>query len=178
MTARRNPRHSPSVRVLHWLTAALVFTTLLLGFYAVNSLGDYARLLVVHRTLGVVVLVVVIVRIANRVVHRAPPLPLTVRRPEKVLVLISETGMYLLLLAQPLVGWAMVSASGAPVVVAGNLRLTPIAPADADLYALLRDTHSVLAYALVVTIAAHVSAVLLHTLVVRDRMLGRMSFGR
>jgi cytochrome b561 len=42
----------------------------------------------------------------------------------------------------------------------------------------LRQTHSVLAYALVAVIAAHVSAVLLHTLTLRDRMLSRMAFSR
>jgi cytochrome b561 len=86
--------------------------------------------------------------------------------------------MYALLLVQPLVGWAMVSATGKPPVVFGQLRLPAIAPFDADTYFILRQAHSVLAYALVVVIAAHVSAVLLHTLTLRDGMLSRMGFGR
>lgn len=85
--------------------------------------------------------------------------------------------MYVLLLAQPLVGWAMLSASGVPVVLFGGLRLPPAAPVDPWLFALLRNTHSVLAYLLVVLVAAHVPAVLLHTLTLRDGMLGRMAFG-
>ena len=80
------------------------------------------------------------------------------------------------MLAQPLVGWAMVSASGRPVVVFGFVRLPRIAPFDADLYFVLRQTHSVLAYLLVAVIAAHVFAVLLHTLTLRDRMLSRITF--
>jgi cytochrome b561 len=54
--------------------------------------------------------------------------------------------------------------------------LPRIAPFDDGLYFVLRQAHSVLAYSLVVVIAAHVSAVLLHTLTLRDRMLSRMTF--
>ncbi|OPX06195.1 cytochrome b [Mycobacterium sp. AT1] len=165
-------------RVLHWLTAILVFTALLVGFVMVNSLGSYAALLGVHMTLGIAILAIVVVRGFNRFTHRTPPLPDTVSGFEHKLVVGSELSMYALLLAQPLVGWAMVSAEGLPVGVFGSLRLPRIAPADADVFFLLRQTHSILAYLLVVVIIAHVSAVLLHTLTLRDRMLSRMTFGR
>jgi cytochrome b561 len=69
----------------------------------------------------------------------------------------------------------MLAAAGVPVVI-GPLRLPAIVPVDAGLYAALRNGHSVIAYALVVLVAAHVSAVLLHTLTLRDGMLGRMVF--
>jgi cytochrome b561 len=105
-----------------------------------------------------------------------PRLPETVGWVEHKLVVGSELALYTLMVAQPLVGWAMVSASGQPVIIFGSLRLPPIAPFDADLYFLLRQTHSVLAYTLVAVIAAHVSAVLLHTLTLRDGMLSRMTF--
>jgi hypothetical protein len=62
-------------------------------------------------------------------------------------------------------------------VIFGSVRLPRIAPFNADLFFALRQAHSVLAYTLVVVIAAHVSAVLLHTLTLRDGMLSRMTFG-
>jgi cytochrome b561 len=89
---------------------------------------------------------------------------------------LSEVSLYALLLLQPLIGWAMVSAAGGPVVVFGSLRLPRIAPFDAQLFWLLRQAHSVVAYALMAAIAAHVSAILLHTLTLRDRMIERMTF--
>jgi cytochrome b561 len=61
--------------------------------------------------------------------------------------------------------------------VFGSLRLPRIAPFDAQLFWLLRQAHSVMAYALMAVIAAHVSAILLHTLALRDRMIERMTFG-
>ncbi|MCX2934635.1 cytochrome b [Mycobacterium sp. CVI_P3] len=171
-------RYPVRTRILHWLTAVLVFSALFIGFVMVNSLGSYGALVGVHMTLGMLLLLLVVVRAANRFTHRTPPLPATVGSIEHRMVVGSEIGLYLLMLAQPLVGWAMVSASGRPVVLFSRLTLPPIAPFDADLYFLLRQTHSTLAYLLVAAIAAHVSAVLLHTLTLRDRMLSRMAFGR
>lgn len=171
-------RYPIRTRILHWLTAVLIFSALFIGFVMVNSVGSYASLRVVHMTLGVVILAVVVVRAANRFTHRVPRLPETVGWVEHKLVVGSELALYTLMVAQPLVGWAMVSASGQPVIIFGSLRLPRIAPFDADLYFILRQTHSVLAYTLVAVIAAHVSAVLLHTLTLRDGMLSRMTFTR
>jgi len=163
-------------RVLHWLTAVLVFCALLIGFVMVNWVGDYSALIMIHRTLGVTILAVVLVRLVNRLTHRAPPLPPTVGALERKIVVLSELSLYALLLLQPLIGWTMVSAAGGPIVVFGSFRLPRIAPFDAQLFWLLRQVHSVVAYALMAAIAAHVSAVLLHTLTLRDRMIERMTF--
>jgi cytochrome b561 len=169
-------RYTALTRVLHWLTAALVFCGLFIGFVMVNSVRQYATLIMIHRTLGVTILVVVLARVVNRLTHRAPPLPATVGALERKIVVLSEVSLYALLLLQPLIGWAMVSAAGGPVVVFGSLRLPRIAPFDAQLFWLLRQAHSVVAYALMAAIAAHVSAILLHTLTLRDRMIERMTF--
>ena len=109
-------RYPVRTRILHWLTAILIFTTLLVGFVLVNSLGSYGALVGLHMTLGATILAIVVIRVANRFTHRAPPLPQTVGPAEHLLVIGSELTLYALMLAQPLVGWAMVSASGkAPV---------------------------------------------------------------
>ena len=169
-------RYTALTRILHWLTAALVFTALFIGFVMVNSLHDYATLIMIHRTLGVTILVVVLVRVVNRLTHRAPPLPPTVGTLERKIVVLSEVSLYALLLLQPLIGWAMLSAAGGPIVVFGSIRLPRIAPFDAQLFWLLRQAHSVVAYTLMAAIAAHISAILLHTLTLRDRMIERMTF--
>lgn len=165
-------------RVLHWATAILVFTALLIGFTMVNALGSYGTLVAVHMTLGVTILVITVVRIANRLTAHPPAWPPTVGRLEGKIVIASERAMYALLLLQPLIGWAMVSAAGRSVVVFGTLHLPALAPFNTHLYFVLRQTHSVLAYVLVAAIAMHVSAILLHTLTLHDRMLSRMLFDR
>lgn len=167
--------YSLSIRILHWLTAVLVFAALVVGFALANVLADYAALLMLHKIIGALIFIMIIVRIVNRLRHDAPALPATVGRWERRAVVGSELLIYATLLAQPLVGWAMLAAAGVAVVI-GPVRLPSIVPVDAGLYALLRNGHSVLAYTLVVLVAAHVSAVLLHTLTLRDGMLGRMAF--
>jgi cytochrome b561 len=163
-------------RMFHWLTAILIFAALLIGFTMVNWLAGYATLRVVHMSIGILVLIVVVLRIVNRLRHHPPAWPPTVGRREGKAVIWLERALYALILAQPLVGWAMVSATGKPVRVFGVLPLPRIAPFNIDVYSVLRETHSILAYLLVVVIAAHVSLVLAHTTVLRDGMLRRMTF--
>lgn len=165
-------------RILHWATAVLVFAGLLIGFTMVNSIGSYAALVAVHMTIGITILAIVVVRIVNRFTTTPPGLATDGRQGRGKVISNLERVMYLLLLAQPVVGWAMVSAAGRPVVVFGALALPRIAPFDDGLFFVLRQAHSVLAYLLVVVIAAHVSIILLHTVTLRDRMLSRMTFGR
>jgi cytochrome b561 len=171
-------RFTTASRILHWLTAILIFSALFIGFVMVNSTGDYATLLAVHKVLGVLILIVVVVRIVNRLTHRAPSLPASVSRLERLAIAGSELGLYGLLLAQPLIGWAMVSASGTPIVLFGSLPLPAIAPVNLTVFGVLRDAHSVLAYLLVVLIAAHIAAVLMHAIALGDGMLRRMTFGK
>jgi cytochrome b561 len=82
--------------------------------------------------------------------------------------------MYALLLAQPLIGWAMLSAAQFPITVYGPIRLPGIAPQNITLYTVLLSWHKVLASMLFVTFTAHVCAVLFHALVLRDGIIDRM----
>jgi cytochrome b561 len=163
-------------RILHWLIAVLVFAALFVGFVMVNSVGRHGVLVMVHKTLGALILLVMVVRVINRMTHHPPAWPSTIGALEGKAVGFSEKLLYTLLLLQPLVGWAMISAAGGPVVVFDSLRLPRIAPFDVQLYWILRQSHSVIAYTLLAVIAAHISAVLLHTLTLRDRLIERMTF--
>jgi cytochrome b561 len=83
-----------------------------------------------------------------------------------------------LLFLQPLVGWAMLSAARYPIVMWGSLHLFPILPHSVMVYAVLRKTHTFLAYLLFLAFLAHFGAILFHTLIVRDGILSRMLPGR
>lgn len=172
------PRFTVLSRLLHWAMAALVIAMLFIGVVMVASPDHYAVLRSVHQPLGALILVLVVIRFANRLLHRSPPHPPTMGRLERLAATGSEYLMYALMFAQPLVGWGMLSASGTPVVLYGPLHLPAVLPADQSLYATLRATHTVLAYLLFAAFTAHLCAVLFHTLVRRDRLLGRMAFGR
>jgi cytochrome b561 len=164
-----------SMRFLHWLMAAMVLTMLGIGVSMVASLADYHCLLSIHRPLGITVLLVVVIRFVNRRFSTLPPFPPTMSPQERFVAHASEILLYLLLFVQPLVGWGMLSAARYPIVLFGSLHLFPILPHNVMLYAVLRKTHTVLAYLLFLAILAHFSAVLFHTFIVRDRLFSRMA---
>jgi cytochrome b561 len=162
-------------RLLHWSMAAMVITQLLLGVTMVASLSYYPLLLALHRPLGLAILAFAVVRLVNRLTHRPPPFLATMSPVERRIVTWSEYLMYALLLAQPLIGWAMLSAAQSPITVYGPIRLPGIAPPSFTLYTVLLSCHRVLALLLFVTVTAHVGAVLFHALVLRDGIIDRMA---
>jgi cytochrome b561 len=162
------------MRVLHWTMAAMVLPQLGIGVTMVASLADYPLLVSIHRPLGIAILVLMVVRFVVRRLSRLPPFPPTMSRLERVAASASEYTMYGLMFVLPLVGWGMLSAAHYPVVLFGSVHLPFILPHDAQLYAILRRTHTVLAYLLLLAFLAHFGAILFHTLIVRDGILRRM----
>jgi len=162
-------------RILHWLMAVMLLTMLFLGVTMVASLGNYHKLVAIHRPLGIMILILAVIRLINRMFTTLPPFPPTMSRQERWIATASEKLPYGLMLALPLVGWGMLSAGHYPIVMFGPLHLPPILPANPTVYAVLRETHTILAYLLFVIFLAHLSAVLFHTLIVRDRLLQRMA---
>ena len=162
-------------RILHWLMAVMLVSMLFIGVTMVASLGSYHKLVAVHRPLGIMILILAIVRLINRLFTTLPPFPPTMSETERRIATASEKLLYGLMIALPIVGWGMLSAARYPVVMFGPVHLPPILPAAPALYSGLRTTHTILAYLLFLTFLAHLSAVLFHTLVVRDRLLDRMA---
>jgi cytochrome b561 len=156
-------RFSRVARLLHWTMAVMVIAILFIGAFMVTSVGDF---------------VVVLVRIGWRLTHTPPPLPPGMVRLDRLAAKYSERLLYALLLVQPLIGWATVSASGQPIVLFGSLYLPPIAPQNITVFADLLRAHIAAAYLLYLTFAAHLAGVLVHTIVIRDGVLDRMAFWR
>lgn len=165
-------------RVLHWSMAALILAMLFIGVAMVSSLSDYHWLVSIHRPLGVLILLLVAIRIANRLRNPAPPLPRDMPPTLRYVAHGSHWLLYGLMLALPLVGWGMLSAAGYPIVLVGSLHLPPILPHSDGLYALLRPLHTVLALVLFATFLAHLGAALTHALVFRDGVFQSMASWR
>ena len=173
--AAAQSRFTPLMRFFHWLTAAMVLTMLGIGVAMVASLAHYHRLVSIHRPLGVLLLIVVVLRFINRRRSTLPPFPETMSLRERSAASASELFLYSLLFLLPLVGWGMLSAARYPIVLYGSLHLPPILPHSVLLYAVLRKTHTILAYLLFLAFLAHMGAVLFHTWVVRDGLFSRMA---
>jgi cytochrome b561 len=177
-TTSEQQRFPGLMRLLHWLMAAMVLAMLGIGVAMVASLGDYHTLVSLHRPLGISILILVVIRYVNRQFSTMPPFPPTMSQQERFIAHASEALLYTLLFVEPLVGWGMLSAARFPIVMFGSVHLFPILPHSVMLYAVLRRTHTYLAYLLFLAFLAHFSAILFHTLIVRDGMLSRMLPGR
>jgi cytochrome b561 len=168
-------RFNRPARLLHWTMAVLILAMLLIGVAMVASLADYHVLVALHRPLGLLILLLAVVRLANRWRHPPPPLPADLPAWQTRAAHASHLLLYGLMLAMPLIGWAMLSAARYPVVLAGPVVLPPILPQDPGLYAILRQLHTVLAYALFGVILAHLAAALLHALIRQDGVFASMA---
>ncbi len=169
-------RFTVVARSLHWTMAVMVIAMLFIGVFMVTSIADFHFLVTIHEPLGIAIFIFVLVRIGWRLTHTPPPFPPGMGPLDRLTAKYSERLLYALLICQPLIGWAMVSASGQPIVLFGSLYLPAIAPQNITLFANLLLAHIVAAYLLYLTFAAHLAGVLLHTIVIRDGVLDRMAF--
>jgi cytochrome b561 len=162
-------------RVLHWVMAALVLAMLFIGVGMVASVSArYHLLLSIHRPLGIAILILVVVRLVNRLLSPPPPLPAPMPLWQKLVAKLSHWLLYALMFLLPLVGWAMLSAARFPIVLYGPIQLPPILSHDAMLSAELRRLHTYLAYLLFAVFLAHLGAALFHALIRRDGVFASM----
>ena len=162
-------------RILHWTMAVLVIAMLLIGIGMVSTTSSrYYTLLSVHRTIGIIILVLVAVRLVNRLLAPPPPLPADLPAWQQLMAKASHIVLYVLMFALPLIGWSMLSAGGYPIRIFGTIDLPPILPHNVALFAILRLAHSLLALLLFATFLAHLGAALFHSWVRRDDVLKSM----
>jgi len=164
-----------TARVLHWLMAVMVVAMLFIGVGMVASVSErHEWLLRIHKPLGIAILLLAVVRLGVRLRHPPPPLPADLPAVQKLAAFASHWLLYFLMLAMPLIGWAMLSAGGYPVMLGTSLRLPPIFPVSADAFAVLRHLHGAFAMLLFLTFLAHMAAALYHGLIRRDGVLSGM----
>ena len=165
-------------RILHWLMAAMILAMLFIGVGMVASVSErHEWLLRIHKPLGIAILILAVVRLAVRLRHPPPALPADLPAVQKLAAHASHWLLYILMLAMPLIGWAMLSAGGYPVMLSDSLRLPPIFPTSPVAFAVLRHMHSWFAMLLFLTFIAHMAAALYHGLIRRDGVLSSMVRG-
>ena len=170
---------SAAARLLHWLMAVLIVTMLFVGVGMVSTVSRlHDTLIALHRPLGIALLALVVIRVAIRVTHGAPPLPDDLPGWQRAGAKASHYALYAMMVAMPLIGWSMLSAGGYPVVLAPGVQLPPIAPHNVTLYAWLRAAHTWVALALYATVLLHFAAALFHALIRRDGVFASMARGR
>jgi cytochrome b561 len=168
-------RFTPVQRALHWVMAVCIIAMLFIGVGMASTVApQYLALVSVHKSLGIVILLLAVVRLVVRLRSGTPPLPADLPEPMKLAAHLSHYVLYALMIAMPLLGWAELSAGGYPVVLWGGVWLPPIAPQSDSLHTALWNAHFYLAFVFFAVVLMHVAAALFHALVRRDGVFEAM----
>ncbi|HEY3777480.1 MAG TPA: cytochrome b [Rhizomicrobium sp.] len=168
-------RYGDVAMTLHWLIALAVLTNLALGIDMANFLSDKDpsrfEIVQIHKSIGLTVLWLSVLRVIWRIVNPIPPLPNSLGSGLRILARGSHYLLYFLILAIPLTGWALVSASplGLPTSYFGLFHW-PSIPFLADLTraqkAPLRHdfftVHMYLAFSAIALFVIHLTGALYH----------------
>jgi cytochrome b561 len=164
-------------RLFHWLTVICVIAAWAIGMFRGELPEGAARAtaMFMHFNLGLAVIGLLVARILWRLADPAPPMPKTpLGRMGEIAAAAAHGISYILLLAVPLIGIAIVFARGRPLPVLGLFEIaSPWAP-DREFATMLKPYHGLLAQALMAISFVHAVAALVHHFVFHDPTLRRM----
>lgn len=185
MEWRNTPtRYGLVAMILHWLIALAVIAMLTLGF-VMGEVREGSplqfQLFQWHKSIGITILLLTVLRLAWRLMNRRPPFPPTMRPWERTLARLTHFAFYALLFALPLTGWAMVSTSplAIPTLLYGVVPwphlpwLAEVRDPEA-VEAALSETHELLAFTMIALLLLHVAGALRHHFILHDTVLRRM----
>ncbi len=183
--ARSLTRYSIAAIILHWLIALLILANIGLAWtFQTMPKGLTAyQLIQLHKSFGITVLGLSVLRLAWRLFNPPPPAP-PMPGWQLIASRIAHWGFYIIMIGMPLSGWVMVSASplNLPTLLFSSIPWPHIGP----IHALPVDsrkvwghwaglTHLTLAWSAYLLIALHVTAALKHQFFDRDNLLFRMA---
>jgi cytochrome b561 len=168
-----------SSKWLHWLVAISVLTIIPVGFWMNNTSNEALQnnLYNFHKSLGVLILVLMVLRLLNRFIVGAPAPDPTLKRWERALSSAVHGALYVLLIAMPIMGYVANSAygdSGTPTPFFGLFELPPIVRPNTAFAERLFMIHKYTGWVVGVLAAMHIAAALQHYVLRRDGVLQRM----
>lgn len=187
-TVSMKSRYTTVAIILHWMIAVLIIGQVAGGLFMVN-LGEGQSALKFelfqwHKSFGITILMLTVFRIVWRLTHRPPALPAGLKSYERALARLTHVGFYILLLAAPLAGWALVSASPFAesvqtylfgVVHWPHLPFFSGLENRREVAGQIAEVHEFLAFGIIGLFALHVAAALKHQFIDRDDTLSRMA---
>lgn len=168
-------RYGAVAMTLHWVIAALLLFNIALGLYAAEVMAEgdpmHGPVLQFHKSIGLSVLVLSLLRVLWRLLNPAPPLPQAMAQPTRSLAHISHFLLYVLIIVIPLTGWLMVSAARSTVAASyfglfhwpnlpyfGGLPR----PQKMSLHHMFNTSHLVLALSALVLVPIHIVGAFYH----------------
>jgi len=169
-------RYDRTARVLHWVLALLLLGQIIFGWW----MGDVPRntplrgyVVNLHKSIGMLVGLLIVVRLAWRLRHAPPPWPDTMPAWQRRLAGTTHLLLYVVMLLVPLAGYVASNFSKFGVKFFNLILLPPWGSDDKQIYTLFNQTHKVALVLLVALLAAHVGAAFVHALR-RDGVFSRI----
>jgi cytochrome b561 len=163
-------------QILHWGMAGVIALCFVVGL-GLEGLpkGDLKGLAYgFHKSLGVLAILLLALRLAWRVSNPVPQTPKTGPLWAERAAKLAHGALYLLMLGVPVSGLLMSFANGKPVTFFGLFALPPVIGPDKQLKHLFEEMHEATANGLLLLVGLHVAAALWHRIVLKDGVLGRM----
>ena len=178
-------RYTRTAMLLHWLVAALIVGNVVLVWVVDLLPDDMVRPAInTHKSIGLTVLGLALLRVLWRLSHRPPPLPRSYPMVERLGAHAAHVMLYVLILGLPLSGWfhdsAFKDAAAHPLTIFGIpwFRIGAIEhmepAAKEHFHAVWFQIHASLAYVLYGLLALHVAGALKHQFIDHEAEFGRM----
>lgn len=166
-------------KILHWLIALGVLTAAVVAKVSeeLSSSRDRYEWMVSHKSLGLTLLALMLIRVAWRMSNPSPDLPASMPRWQRLAARLTHWGLYLVLLWMPITGWLAHSASGLPLKWFNWFKVPGLVGKDKALKGLAENLHEWGFWLLIALFIVHVAAALKHHFIERDDTLRKMWFG-
>jgi cytochrome b561 len=170
-------KYALSIRILHWLMAAAIAGLLVAGFIMIDvpkTEPMHHTLYSVHKSIGITIVILALLRLGLKLRFEAPPLPEAIRAAHRRLAHIGHWGLYGFLFLMPVSGYVMSVSNDQPVKWLG-IALPRLLSEDKTRGAMAGNIHTYAAYVLIGMLALHAAAVIWHYFFEKVNLLRRMT---
>lgn len=174
--ANTNKAYGLIAQLLHWLVVAGISAQFVWAWRIdeAESIRSQFQLVNQHKSIGMTVLVLVVLRLVWRVLNRPPPFPASMKTWEMLAATAAHWLLYVLILVMPVTGWIYTSAAGFGAEFFGLFEIPDLVGQSDRLEEIFGEIHEWLAIAIVAVVSIHVLAALRHQFVLKDGLLRRM----
>lgn len=172
-------RYTKTAIALHWTIAVLIVGLIIFGLLMTNpNMPNRFVIYQLHKSFGILVLILSVFRLVWRWLHKPPPLPEHMKRWEKFAARSTHIAFYGVMIGMPLLGWALVSASPLPIPTELFWIVPwpdiPFIPESEALERVFEFLHGNIGKLTIGLILLHAGAAMKHHFVNKDNVFARM----
>ena len=169
--------YAPLLRKIHWITAILFLIAMAIGFYCglqVPGTSPRRELLEIHKSLGMTLFFLAILRAMVRLSTTIPPEPAAFGPLIRLAARLNHWALYAVLFAMPVTGYLFSSAGGYSLKYFWTFSWPRLLAGNQTIARAGETAHGLIAYVVYLVVALHIAATLWHVLVKKDTTLARM----